>query len=114
MIDNSGIEFFYTSTRRQHDAGILTVGHQVNRFMIIPPNTESYSIVGECSADCTNAVRNSSINFEIAAARYLWQLMRFCQGHGVYSMHACMYMKLSCLGINGQILFCQHPNMELM
>ena len=58
MIDNSGIEFFYTSTRRQHDAGILTVGHRVVRSMIIPPNAESYSVVGECSADCTNAVYN--------------------------------------------------------
>ena len=67
MIDNSGIEFFYTSTRRQYDAGILTVGHHVNRQMIIPPNTESYSIVGECSADCTNAVHNSSIILQIAA-----------------------------------------------
>ena len=58
MIDNSGIEFFYTSTQRQHDAGILTVGHVVNRFMIIPPNAESYSVVGECSADCTSTVYN--------------------------------------------------------
>ena len=89
IIDNSGIEFFYTSTRRQHDAGILTVGHAVTRFMVIPPNTENYSIVGECSADCTSTVVNSCINLKIAAARYLWQLMWFCQGHGVYSMHAC-------------------------
>ena len=59
LIDNSGIEFFYTSTRRQHDAGILTVGHTVRSSMIIPPNTESYSIVGECSDDCTRTVQNS-------------------------------------------------------
>ena len=56
VIDNSGIEFFYTSTPRQHDAGILTVGHAVDREMIIPPNTASYYIVGECSADCTKRV----------------------------------------------------------
>ena len=67
MIDNSGIEFFYTSTPRQHDAGILTVGHAVRSSMIIPPNAESYSIVGECSADCTSTVDNSSINLQIAA-----------------------------------------------
>ena len=70
MIDNSGIEFFYTSTRRQHEAGILTVGHAVRSSMIIPPNTESYYIVGECSADCTRMVYNSSINLQIAAAGY--------------------------------------------
>ena len=56
VIDNSGIEFFYTSTPRQHDAGILTVGHGVDREMVIPPNTASYHIVGECSAECTSRV----------------------------------------------------------
>ena len=61
IIDNSGIEFFYTSTRRQHDAGILTVGHAVVTSMIIPPNTQSYSILGQCSADCTNAVRSTVV-----------------------------------------------------
>ena len=65
VIDNSGIEFFYTSTPRQHDAGILTVGHAVVRFMVIPPNTESYSVVGECSEDCTRTVDNSSINLKL-------------------------------------------------
>jgi len=57
VIDNSGIEFFYTSTPRQHDAGILTVGHSVNRLMIVPPNTGSYYILGECPADCTTQVK---------------------------------------------------------
>ena len=61
MIDNSGIEFFYTSTPRQHDAGILTVGHNVNRLMIVPPNTGSYYILGECPADCTTQVKQLKI-----------------------------------------------------
>ena len=61
VIDNSGIEFFYTSTRRQHDAGIFSVGHSVNRLMVIPPNTQSYSILGECSDDCTNAVHSTVV-----------------------------------------------------
>ena len=56
VIDNSGIEFFYTSTPRQHDAGILIVGHSVDREMIIPPNTASYYIVAECSDGCTKRV----------------------------------------------------------
>ena len=80
VIDNSGIEFFYTSTRRQHEAGILTVGHAVRSSMIIPPNTESYYIVGECSADCTRTVYNNSIG-------YPFQLLWFCPVHSVYSMH---------------------------
>ena len=61
VIDNSGIEFFYTSTPRQHDAGIMSVGHGVVREMIIPPNTGSYYIVGECSAECTSRVRDSPL-----------------------------------------------------
>ena len=56
VTDNSGIEFFYTSIRRQHDAGILTLGHHIDRVMVIPPNAESYSIIGKCSADCTRTV----------------------------------------------------------
>ena len=72
MIDNSGVEFFYTSTPRQHEAGILTVGHTVSRLMIIPPNTESYYIVGECSADCTRMVYVIvAINLQITAAGYV-------------------------------------------
>jgi len=62
-IDSSGIEFFYTSTPRQHDAGILSLGHRVNRFMIIPPNAGSYSIMGKCSAECTSQVWKSKILF---------------------------------------------------
>ena len=59
VMDNSGIEFFYTSTPRQHDAGIMSVGHGVVREMIIPPNTASYYIAGECSVECTSRVCNS-------------------------------------------------------
>ena len=97
MIDNSGIEFFYTSTPRQHEAGILTVGHAVLSSMIIPPNTESYYIVGECSADCTRTVYNNSINLQIAAAGYPFQLLWFYPVHSAYTQR--IYMKLPYLGI---------------
>jgi len=67
VIDNSGIQFFYTSTPRQHDAGILTLGHTVNRLMIVPPNAGSYSIVGKCSAECTNQVwKSKTLHLQIA------------------------------------------------
>ena len=59
ILDSSGIEFFYTSTPRQHDAGILNVGHVVNYLMIIPPNAADFSILGLCSANCTNQVLKS-------------------------------------------------------
>ena len=70
VLDNSGIEFFYTSTPYQHDAGIMSVGHGVVREMIIPPNTASYYIVGECSAECTSRVRDSPL----ASNTYIHQL----------------------------------------
>ena len=77
MIDNSGIQFFYTSTRRQHDAGILTLGHAVNRFMIVPPNAESYSILGECSSQCTSAVKlqfYTPYTYRIVPSKRPWAL----------------------------------------
>ena len=76
-IDSSGIEFFYTSTPRQHDAGILSLGHRVNRFMIIPPNAGSYSIMGKCSAECTSQVWKSTIllSNELISVRQFNQLI---------------------------------------
>ena len=56
MVDSSGVEFFYTSQPRQHEAGILNVGHLVNRFMVIPPRTDKYDIIGLCSSTCTSQV----------------------------------------------------------
>ena len=54
--DSSGIRFFYSSQPREHDAGILEVGHEVDPFMFIPPNTPNYIVGGMCIADCTNRV----------------------------------------------------------
>ena len=82
MTDNSGIEFFYTSIRRQHDAGILTLGHHIDRVMIIPPNAESYSIIGMCSADCTRTVSSKRF-FNITKMLNSW-----LPSHtGLLSMH---------------------------
>ena len=107
MIDNSGIEFFYTSTRRQHDAGILTVGHHVNRSMIVPPNTGSYSILGECSSQCTSAVKLLAMSVTVPGrkchhifqSRYrfsaelllraglIWNCQVFMHSHSMYDSH---------------------------
>ena len=56
VIDSSGLRFFYTNEAREHDAGILFLGHFVTPFMAIPPRTANYPIAGICSADCTSAV----------------------------------------------------------
>lgn len=55
-MDSSGLEFFYTNTRATHEAGLLTVGHAVRPSMVIPPNADSYEVVGFCSGQCTEEV----------------------------------------------------------
>ena len=61
VLDSSGVEFFYTSSPRQHDAGILFVGHAVTFTMVIPPNAADYSILGVCSPTCTDFVREQCV-----------------------------------------------------
>ena len=56
MIDSSGMRFYYSSTAREHDAGIMYLGHEINTAMIILPGTPNYTIAGVCSADCTKSV----------------------------------------------------------
>ena len=53
MIDSSGMTFYYIDTPREHNAGILQVGHVVNEFMIIPPKARNYTIYSFCSSNCT-------------------------------------------------------------
>ena len=56
-MDSSGIQFFYTSEPREHEAGILNLGHLVNNFMVIPPRTERFDIIGKCASECTSQVK---------------------------------------------------------
>ena len=64
VTDSSGMRFFYVNTRREHDAGVLYVGHSVHPLMIIPPGTDNYTISGICAANCTERVRN--IQYKLA------------------------------------------------
>ena len=54
--DSSGMMFTYTPTRREHDAGILNMGHLVTQGHIIPPNAEGFTTYAACSSDCTRQV----------------------------------------------------------
>ena len=54
--DSSGMVFTYTPTRREHDAGILSMGHLVTQGHIIPPNAEGFTSYGVCPSDCTQQV----------------------------------------------------------
>ena len=61
VIDNSGMRFYYTSIRREHDAGLLSLGNSVSTAMIIPPNATNYTIAGLCTSKCTKKVLSSII-----------------------------------------------------
>ena len=50
------MRFFYVNTPREHDAGVLYLGHSVVPIMIIPPGTNNYTISGICGAQCTERV----------------------------------------------------------
>ena len=56
VFDSSGMRFFYTSTRRQHDAGMVGLGHYVTPDMLIPPGAINYTISGLCTSTCTKKV----------------------------------------------------------
>ena len=45
---------WYTSTPREHEAGILEVGHFVTDQMVIPPNVDNFTTTGVVPSDCTS------------------------------------------------------------
>ena len=56
IVDSSGLTFTYLETPREHNAGILFMGHSVIETMIIPPNVANYTISAFCSENCTTQV----------------------------------------------------------
>ena len=50
------MRIWYTTTPREHDAGILTVGHSVHPYQVIPPNSENFVSLGIMTEECTNKV----------------------------------------------------------
>ena len=64
-IDSSGMRFYYTSTPREHDAGIMFLGHDVTSRMIVPPGAPNYMIGGICTANCTESVCTMIIIFNL-------------------------------------------------
>ena len=57
VVDSSGLEVSLTPHLRKYDSGLLTVGHDVTSFHIIPPGEERFTTVGHCPEICTR-VRN--------------------------------------------------------
>jgi hypothetical protein len=62
VIDSSGIEFTYINDSRQHDAGIMFLGHIVSSNMVIPPKAQNYTVTGLCSSACTNSLPPGGIH----------------------------------------------------
>jgi hypothetical protein len=56
IIDNSGITFTYVDNKREHNAGILYIGHDVDYKMILPPNTPNFTVTSICSDTCTKKI----------------------------------------------------------
>ncbi|KAK8384812.1 hypothetical protein O3P69_014395 [Scylla paramamosain] len=52
VVDSSGVRLLYTEQLREHDAGVLTLGHTVSPTMIIPPGQE-WTTVAHCTSTCT-------------------------------------------------------------
>ncbi|XP_035704417.1 DBH-like monooxygenase protein 2 homolog isoform X2 [Folsomia candida] len=49
----TGTRVYYTDNLRPIDAGLMTIGHQVDVSLTVPPNTQDYVVVGHCSPTCT-------------------------------------------------------------
>ena len=63
-IDSSGMRLWYTSTPRQYDAGIFSVGHSVHSNHVIPPNSKNFISTGLLTEECSKTVRIMNIRLE--------------------------------------------------
>lgn len=57
IIDSSGIAFTYEHAPRQHNAGVMVVGHEIDYKMVIPPKARNFTVTTVCSDSCTKQVR---------------------------------------------------------
>ncbi|XP_075453452.1 DBH-like monooxygenase protein 1 isoform X1 [Ascaphus truei] len=52
LIDNSGIQMFYTPHIRKYDAGVLETGIWVSLYHMIPPDMPVFNTEGHCTMEC--------------------------------------------------------------
>ncbi|KAM4771852.1 DBH-like monooxygenase protein 1 isoform 2-T2 [Rhinophrynus dorsalis] len=52
LIDNSGIQLYYTPYVRKYDAGVLETGIWVSLYHMIPPGMPVFSSEGHCTMEC--------------------------------------------------------------
>ncbi|CAK8671994.1 unnamed protein product [Clavelina lepadiformis] len=61
ILDTSGVKFTYTTKLRKYDAGISQIGNVfVGLELVIPPNTDSFKIYGQCHSSCIESVMNET------------------------------------------------------
>ena len=61
LVDSSGLLFYYTSTLRPHDAGIMELGLEYTDKMALPPGLPLWKLVGYCIPECTSVVSDRPI-----------------------------------------------------
>ena len=57
MVDNSGMEFFYTNEAPENRAGLLVLGQQSLNTLIIPPGADNFVVNALTPQQCTEKVR---------------------------------------------------------
>jgi hypothetical protein len=55
-VDSSGMRLWYTSSPREHDSGVLYLGHFVTPYHIIPPNSKNFTTTGVMLGECSSRV----------------------------------------------------------
>jgi hypothetical protein len=46
---------------RPIDAGLMTIGHEVDVSLTVPPNTKDYVVAGHCSPTCTEMLPKAGV-----------------------------------------------------
>ena len=72
VVDSSGLEVHLTPHLRKYDSGLLTVGHDVTSFHIIPPDEERFTTVGHCPEICTRVRKDRCLKLYVHAAVTGW------------------------------------------
>ena len=54
VVDSSGMRFYYTTDEPEHESGGLSIGHNVDPTMLIPPRAANYTVTAICPMDCTS------------------------------------------------------------
>ncbi|OXA47290.1 DBH-like monooxygenase protein 1 [Folsomia candida] len=60
--ENVGYPIGEQAGTHQHEAAVITLGHEVDVSLLVPPNISDYKVVGHCGAECTQHWPEGGIN----------------------------------------------------